>query len=386
MPKNLSDALIRAIQPPKRGQITVVDGTLPNFGVRVSQGGTKTFIVTLGKGKRHTLGRYPILSLADARAEAKRILAEKTLGHIRPARAIFEECRDEYLKECERRLKPGTLKLYRYHLARDYPFGRLVIADITPRQIIENLNRCTPSMKEHAARIGRSFFTWAVRNHYLESSPMARMQPVVRGKSRDRVLTDEELKAILQAAQRLSSAYAQIIRLLVYTGQRRGEIAALRWAWIDEEAKTITFPPGITKNGLVHTIPYGETVTAILSELNQFTANPHAFPAMREKRRGQPATIFNSWSKNKVLFDEECGVTDWTLHDIRRTVSTQMAALGVPQVVVEKLLNHVTGGSQSQIAAIYNRHQYLEEMRVAVKVWENHLAMLTNLPSTPEVA
>ena len=133
MPKSLTDPLIRSIQPPERGQITVIDGSLKNFGIRVSQGGSKSWVVMLGKGRRQTFGH---LSLADARAEAKRILAEKTLGRIKPQRAAFEDCVREYLKECVHRVKPGTLKLYTYHLTRDFPFGRQAIADITPRQII----------------------------------------------------------------------------------------------------------------------------------------------------------------------------------------------------------------------------------------------------------
>src|SRR3546814_12609487 len=101
--------------------------------------------------------------------------------------------------------------------------------------------------------------------------------------------------------------------------------------------------------------------------------NPYVFPAAWDKVRGKPATIFNGWGKPKAAFDVECGVSDWTLHELRRTFSSGMAALGVPQVVVEKLLNHISGGPQSPLSHVYTRYSSLEEMRASVSEWEAHL-------------
>ncbi len=86
--------------------------------------------------------------------------------------------------------------------------------------------------------------------------------------------------------------------------------------------------------------------------------------------------MFNGWGKPKAALDKACGVIDWTLHDLRRTYSSTMAALGVPQVVVEKLLNHVSGGTLSPIASVYNRHAYMNEMREAVLRYEAYLSTL----------
>lgn len=86
--------------------------------------------------------------------------------------------------------------------------------------------------------------------------------------------------------------------------------------------------------------------------------------------------VFNGWGKPKAELDQELGIAHWTLHDLRRTFSSNMAALGVPQVVVEKLLNHVSGGTQSPIAQVYNRHAYMDEMREAILQWETYLNTL----------
>ena len=89
--------------------------------------------------------------------------------------------------------------------------------------------------------------------------------------------------------------------------------------------------------------------------------------------KGKPAATFNGWGKTKAAFDTECGVSGWTIHDLRRTFSSGMAALGVPQVIVEKLLNRVSRGTQPPIAQVYNRYSYMDETRQSAKVWERHL-------------
>jgi integrase len=160
---------------------------------------------------------------------------------------------------------------------------------------------------------------------------------------------------------------------LLYTGQRRGEIAQLEWQWVGEDS--ISFPASVAKNGRAHSVPLGPEAVGLLKRVPRFVDCPYVFPA--GKKRSEATTVFNSWSKPKAALDAECGVVGWTLHDLRRTVSSGMAGLGVPQVVVEKLLNHVSGGSLSPIAQVYNRHAYQEEMRAAVLRWEQYLATLT---------
>lgn len=370
MPKSLNDALIRATQPPEKGQITLTDASLQNFALRISQGGSKTFVVLLGKGKRQTIGRYPLISLADARAEAKRILAEKTLGRIRPDRVAFEVCVASFLADCATRLKPSTLRLYRYHLERDFPFARKPIADVTPRQILTQLASCTPSMKEHAARIGRTFFQWAIRNHLLDTSPMARIAPPARGASRDRVLSNDELRAILAAARRLPGPFPAIVQLAIRTGQRRSQLAALEWAWIDEAEELLTFPAEIMKGNKAHTIPVSDTVLSLLAAQPKIS-DRYIFPASRERRTGKPSTVFAGWSKAKVAFDKECGVQNWGLHDARRTLSTVWASLDIPQHLTDRYLSHVPAGNP--VSMVYNRFRYIAQLREAILKYDAFL-------------
>ena len=182
--------------------------------------------------------------------------------------------------------------------------------------------------------------------------------------SRTRVLSDEELKSTWRACEvsEVSSHFATIVKLLILTGQRKSEIGALQYSWINFDDHSITIPSGVAKNRREHTVPFGKLGGELLS------ANGHQgslwFPA-----RGKPDQPFNGWSKSKDALDRFSGVRHWTLHDLRRTFATRLANLGVAPHIIERLLNHSTG-IISGVAATYNRARYLPEMRQAIELWE----------------
>ena len=150
-------------------------------------------------------------------------------------------------------------------------------------------------------------------------------------------------------------------RMVASSHQRRGEIGALQWSWIKED--TITLPGSITKNKRTHTFPLGSLAKSIVEAIPE--TGPYLFPAARSHIRGKHTTHFNGWAKAKPLFNRGLEIEPFTLHDLRRTFSSHLAALGVPLHVTEKLLNH-SSGSLSGVAAIYNRHTYLPEMWLAI--------------------
>jgi integrase len=312
------------------------------------------------------------MTLAAARARAKTLLAEKTLGRTHPTQTAFDDAKASFLKECENRNKPRTLQDYTRLLRRHYPFGRQAVADITPRQILQRLAPLAPSEKHHAFTAGRRFFRWCVQNHLVDRSPMENMAAAPGGRPRSRVLAEAELRAVYRTARSSEANFERIVALLILTGQRRGEIARLEWGWVNGD--TVTLPADVAKNGREHTFPIGPEARALLASIDRLKGCPYVFPAARQ--RDEKTTVFNGWGKPKARFDRDCGVSDWTLHDLRRTFSSGMAALGIPQILVEKLLNHVSGGTQSPIAQVYNRYTYLDEMRAAVLKWEAHLTSL----------
>lgn len=375
----LTDLSIRALKAPEKGQVTYADDALPGFGVRVSQGGTKTFVVVHGPTRqRTTIGRFPVIGLADARTEAKRLLAEVTLGKRRPKTVSFDKAKDEFLEYCRAKNRPRTYNDYARLLKR-FPFGATRLGDITKADIKRKVAKMdgVPAEQFHALVVAKIFFRFAVRQDYLDFSPAEGLQPKTPLQSRDRALSSDELRTVLKAGLAEPFPWGPIIALLILTGQRRGEIGQLRWEWIDRKAATITLPGSVTKNKREHTFPYGQMAAKVLDALPRIDDSPYLFPAAKLRRKGQAATVFGGWAKCKLAFDQTLeGVAPYRLHDLRRTVSTTMASLGVPQIVVEKLLNHVSGGTQSAIAQVYNRHSYLDEMREAIKTYEDYLAAL----------
>jgi integrase len=372
VPERLTELAIRTTELPVSGTRTLWDGSLKNFGCRVSAKGTKSFIVLLASGRRHTIGRYPILSLADARAAAKRALAEKALGRERPNTTGYLKSVDEFIARSAEKNRPGTVSEYKRLLTSHFPFGTVRLADITSEQIEKKLAPLSgrPSEQRHAFMAVKVFFNWALKRRYVPHNPCAGLYGLRQSETRSRFLTDKELKIVFAQARADVGAYGKIVELLILTGQRRGEIAALQWKWIDETDGTITFPPSITKNKREHVIPYGPMVANVLKKIPR--SGEYLFPAKRERRRGQPVTVFAGWNRPKAVLDERCRIAPWTIHDLRRTFATNLAALGTPIHVTEKLLNHVSG-TVSGVAAVYNRHSYMDEMRAAIDDWERRL-------------
>ncbi|QJB70713.1 tyrosine-type recombinase/integrase [Parasphingorhabdus halotolerans] len=375
----LTDISIRALSNPKKGQTTYWDASMSGFGVRISQGGTKTFVVVHGvERRRFTIGRYPAITLKQARDKAKELQAGLTLGLIdkRPSPPYLEALA-LYLEASSLKNRPGTVSEYRRMLTTHFAFGRKRLNEITRADIQTKLNRLkdTPSEQRHAFVAMKVFLNWAVREEYLSSNPIISMQPPSRQRSRERVLQPEELAEIYKKACDCPWPYGPIVQLLALTGQRRGEIGGLRWSWIDQDKRLISFPANFTKNRRLHVLPYGEQVAEVLKNLPEHVGSDFVFPG-----RKSGASNFNSWSKSKRAFDVTLkGVEPYVLHDLRRTYSSTLAQLGTPIHVTEKLLNHVSG-TISGVAAIYNRHSYLEEMREAVENFETYLGNIITQP------
>jgi len=368
----LTEITLRNLKVPERGQILHADGSLAGFGVRVSQGGTKTFTLIFGMPRRR------VISLSAARQRAREILAEYTLGKNRPKTIGYNEAVSLFLSERAQRIRPNTLRGYAGILKNHFPFQNRHLSDIGVEDIKRRIDKLSdsPVQRRYALTVVKMLFRWAVRNRFVDYSPCDALT-AASCPPRERVLTEAELRTVFSVARVGDDNFARIVTLLILLGQRRTETASIRWEWIDTTKRTITLPVSITKNKRSHTFPYGDMVATLLEKIPHDTE--YVFPAGREHVRGKPTGAFNGWQKCKATFDKKCQIAPWTLHDLRRTFATNLAALGVAPHVVERLLNH-SSGTISGVAAIYNRYSYMNEMRDAMKVWERHLiAMLRRL-------
>jgi integrase len=373
----LTDLAVKNLPIPTTGQITYDDDASP-LKVRVTQSGVKTFLVFVGSGRRHTIGRYGDITLQQARAAAVRVKAEKTLGRVFPEAMSVSSARELYLSQIKIRAK--TRDYYVRHLNK---LKASQVRDITAREINHILDQLPTPSRTQALASFRPFFKWCIKRNYLDRSPCELMTGEV-SPSRERVLSEHELRYIWRACEDCAQ-FGDIVRLLMLTGQRETEIAHLRESWIKED--TILFPKEITKNKRPHLFPLGPTVSALLASVRSNCSPTDAVDASRSSpkggallfpARGTSDRPFSGWSKCKRNLDEKLGseVEPWTLHDLRRTASTMWAEIGVPEHINDRLLNHITGGKQSRVALIYNRYQYLAEKRNAINLWESRLTAI----------
>jgi integrase len=202
-------------------------------------------------------------------------------------------------------------------------------------------------------------------------SPIEGIPAPAKRAIRERILSEEELKAVWLAADSDTATLSRIIQICILTGQRRGEMSKLRWEYIDQDERLITLPSFITKNGRPHTFPYGPMLEAVLKRIPN--SGSKLFPGRTERNE-----FFEGWSRAKENFDLLCPLNEqWQLHDLRRVFYSHMAALGVAPHVCAKLVNHVSGiEAISGISAIYNKYKYVTEMRQAIELWESRLQMI----------
>lgn len=365
MKLRLTDMAIKKLSLPEKGQVTHWDEVMPGFGLRCSTK-SKSFVVMYGEKRRlKTLGRYPNLSLSEARTQAKRFFVEMEDKEDAPSRQVvlFEDAKNRFLSDCEKRNKPRTVADYTRLLNRHFNFKEDV-QDVTRKQIMEVVSSLsgTPSEQSHAYVAIRTMMNWCVWHGLIEHSVVPPMKQTA--KARDRVLSEYELRHVYQRALETPFPFGPIVQLLILTGQRRTEIGLLRRSWVNGDE--VTFPEGFAKNKREHRIPLSPLAQKVISGLPD--TGDLLFPAATD-----PEKPFTTWAWHKARFDEGLdGVAPYTLHDLRRTFATIHAKIGTPIHVTEKLLNHVSG-TISGVAAVYNRHSYWEEMRSAILGYDNIL-------------
>lgn len=380
---HFSDVSLRATKPPQTGRLMLWDTTTKHFGIRVTPNGTKTFIVLLGSGRRQAIGRFPEITLAQARIKAKRILAERTLGRHHTSSMGWQTAVEKFLDARRSSgTKDSTVDEYERTLKRYFTFGTTRLTEIAKRDIsgkLEKLNR-VPSQKAHALVIIKMFFRWALHDGHVEIDPAASFKRS-KQKKRKRVLSDAELKAVWDACSNdtdeLPHHFRTIVMLLTLCGQRRGETAALRREYFSHNQQTICLPPELTKNGREHTFPLASLALSLLTSL---ITDGLYFPA-----RGKRLKPFNGWSKSKAALDRLSGTSGWTLHDLRRTFRTIHGRIGTPPHIAERLINHVNGVA-SDVEQIYDQYRYLDEMRVAMRNYEQFLAGILHLEAERKAA
>jgi integrase len=377
--------------PPGKTDHVEWDSELPRFGLRLrlSHDGSKvlkSWTVQYrhgGRKPRIKLGAPETLGAEQARAAARKILAAVDLGQDPAADKRDRRDKDaltlrsqvtEFLAAKEGDLAPRTfVEVSRYLRDPRYfgPLHRMPLDTITLKDVAARIvviqRECGNATASRARGALVTFFSWAMRMGLASANPcIGSVNP--KTTARERVLSGEEIAAIWRACG--DDDHGRIIRLLILLGARRQEIGGMAWSEFDLDSPqpSWTLPKERSKNGRAHTLPLMQMALEIIQSVPRMASRDLLFGSRADYG-------FSSWPQGKAALDQRCGVGNFVIHDIRRSVATGMADIGVAPHVIEHILNHQSG-HRSGVAGIYIRSHYEREVRMALGLWEDHIRTL----------
>jgi integrase len=344
-----------------------------------------------GKIRNLGLGKWPNVKLADAKTAAIALKERIRSGEEPAIQAEAPAVDENRLPETVGELVPEFIERYAKRQTRPkswHEAKRLLDSYLVPAlgnrrledtkqlrgEFVKLLERIVADGKHATANRllshTRKMFNWAVESSICEASPCDRVRARGKEKSRDRVLSADELGRVLHTAQWLEYPWGPFVRLLLMTAQRRDEVANMEWSEVDFETGIWTIPAERSKNRIPHAVPLPAKAVLFLSQMKGMAgAEFRVFPS---QSRASDACI-SGFSKMKRQMDKGSGVTEWVLHDLRRSFATHAQRLGVRLEVIESVLGHVSG-SRSGVVGIYQRHQFLDESREALEKWGKFLS------------
>jgi integrase len=405
----LNQRTIAALPGPEPGKTDRIhwDDALPGLGLRCWSSGKRTWIVRYRLGTRQrvvTLGTLVELTAGKARQKAKDILAARRLGDderqkiearkaeaAKPKGMILADLIRAYGEHAMGGLKPRSAAETRRYLENVWqPLHAVPLAStsraVVSAELLQMARQRGPVTANRARAALSASFAWAITAGMVDQNPVI---GTVKNdeRTRDRVLSADELRLIWQATNEPGD-YARIVRLLILTGQRREEVAGLTWGEIDPDRAEWTLPAERAKNGRAHVVPLSDQALAIVQAVPVRPRRALVF--------GQGDGPFSGWSQSKARLDRRVALLrakaasieqpgaeataahelpNWVVHDIRRSVVTHMAELGIEPHVIEAIVNHVSG-HKAGVAGIYNRATYAVGKRAALQAWADHVMRL----------
>jgi integrase len=378
------------------------------FAIRVSPSGEKSWVFIYafeGRKRRMTLGSYPNLSLLEARKkhrEALKVLEKGFDPGFEKQKKKIEACLSSTVNDLiseyiEKWAKPrkrsweGDQRILNKDIKPS--LGKRKAKDITRRDVILLLDRIkergAPIQANRTLACVRRMFNFAVERDIIPISPCVSVKAVAKENRKDRCLTVDEIKkfwAELSGCRKLGSGKFAIqmsggcrfaLRFQLVTGQRKGEVVSAEWSEIDLVSGWWVIPAEKAKNGQSHRVPLSSLAMELLEEIKALSAgSPWAFPSEKTDGCMTGAAIDHAMRRSTFVDEINDGeikeMKRFTPHDLRRTAATHMTSMGISRLVVSKLLNHV----ENSVTAIYDRHSYDSEKKLALEAWANKLRQM----------
>ena len=412
-PVKLTKSYIDNLRPTDKDAL-YWDSELKGFCVKVTPKGRKVFLVMYrpkghtGAARKYTVGPHGEWTVQQARDRAREVLTEGSKGidvgaierveRQRKSSDILSDLVDEFLKKhaAQNKTHDETKRILERELLPKY--GKKSIHVVTKHDILSVLegvrDRGSDIMANRTLAAIRKLMKWCVSRGIIDTSPANGISQLAKEVPRDRVLTTDETRAALIAARGIGYPFGNIVELLFLTAQRRDEVGDMRWSELNLDKATWTIPAERAKNGKAHDVHLSKDALTLLHSIPRFVSADNVESDLVFTTTGN--TPFSGYSKSKKALDkkmletlrkfaEDKGVnpglvklTPWRLHDIRRTVTTELSKLGVPIHVADAILNHKSN-AMSSVAAIYQRNEFIDERREALNVWCKHVREITKL-------
>src|SRR5215204_1489945 len=360
---NLTCKLVDNVALPiGRKSLDYFDQRMPGLVLRVSARGTKSWNAVYrhqGRARRLTIGRYPIITLDDARARAREALCAVSRGidpcGVRADKLAFAELASLFVEGHVRKLRRARQveRLIQREVVvawKNRPANSITRRDVA--LLVANVAERAPVLANRVLATTRRLFGWAVGQGLLEANPCDQVERPTSERARERVLGNGELRDLWQAFDSLDPFWAALFRLCLLTGQRVGEVLSMRWSDIDGDWWTVPY----AKNGLSHRVPLSPRSLQVLLETPR--RGEYVFCAS-----SAPGRHLRGYRKAFTRACAIAGVENARPHDLRRTAASMMASIGVSRVVIGRILNH----SDRSITAIYDRYSYDAEKRAAIE-------------------
>jgi len=375
----------------------IPDGRIGGLYLIIQPSGAKSWAFryrAAGVPKKLTLGKWPMVDLKTAREDATQAYLSSQRGgdpaaervatrvasrapKVSADRDLVEEVVDAFIRRYAKPNQKSWAETKRI-LDREVvnrPEGKgwrgRHLAEIGRADVHELLDgvvdRGSPVMANRVLAALRKMCAWSVDRGIIAASPCTGIKAPTAERSRDRVLSDDELRGLWTACDAIGWPFRDLVRLLLLTGQRRDEVGKMRWSELDLDGKTWTLPRERAKNGVAHVVPLSAPALAIITALPRIGASDFVFTVT-----GRTAVSGFSNAKDRIdaLLATSHGqpVPAWVFHDLRRTAATGMARLGTALPAVERVLNHVSG-TFGGIVGVYQKHGFADEKRHALTAW-----------------
>jgi integrase len=341
----------------KRKRYAYPDPEMPGLYIRVAPGGVKSFVVVVydrgGKQRWLTIGKPGPYNIEQARKRAGELIRAVKEGRTEPD--SFESVAAKWRElHCEARKLRSISEIDRFLKRMTQAWNGRHFTSIGRGDITKLLDKIEsengPRQATYCLQVFSSLANWYAARDDNYRSPIVKGMRRGSPTRRDRVLNDDELRAMWAVAD---GQFGAFVKLALLTAQRRDKIATMKWDDLDVNVWTIATEPREKGNPGELVLP--EIALNIINAQTRFGSNPYVFA-------GRGATHINSWSQSKRKFGAKLS-EPWTIHDLRRTARSLMSRAGVRPDISERVLGHVIPG----VEGVYDRHQYREEKAQALK-------------------